>query len=162
MLRRTTPPLCPHISMPVRIMTALQAASVFPPDGVPSVDAFSRLFPTFKNILVLSGAGISTAAGIPVRALSAISISSVYAISSFCFHLACSERVHAGLQDTWYRPIRHAEQIQPTAARMLVRHRVRAQRAPALLLLLTRAGISRTTPSRCAISIAPTASACCR
>jgi len=52
-------------------MTALQAASVFPPDGVPSVDAFSRLFPTFKNILVLSGAGISTAAGIPVRALSA-------------------------------------------------------------------------------------------
>jgi hypothetical protein len=48
-------------------LTAVQAASVFPPDGVPSIDAFARRFPSFKNILVLSGAGLSTAAGIPVR-----------------------------------------------------------------------------------------------
>lgn len=46
-------------------VTDAQAASVFPPDGVPSIDAFARRFPSFRNILVLSGAGLSTAAGIP-------------------------------------------------------------------------------------------------
>lgn len=38
---------------------------ILSPDGVPSVEAFARLFVSFKNVLVLSGAGLSTAAGIP-------------------------------------------------------------------------------------------------
>ncbi len=45
---------------------------MFPPDGVPSIDAFARRFPSFRNILVLSGAGLSTAAGIPVRAFTTL------------------------------------------------------------------------------------------
>jgi hypothetical protein len=42
-------------------LTSVQAVAVFPPEGIPSIEAFALRFSSFKNILVLSGAFLSPA-----------------------------------------------------------------------------------------------------
>jgi hypothetical protein len=60
----------------------LQEDGILFPDGIPSVGAFARLFPSFKNIIVLSGAGLSTAAGIPVLS---------HSLLGLCFQNVCPQ-----------------------------------------------------------------------